>query len=166
MNFFAWLESLRISTWIRESDSVFAYSGVLFMHTLGLGMLVGTNILLDLSILRRRPDLPVHGLDAFYPIMFGGLWINAASGTLLLIADATTKLTNPVFYIKMACVALAVVNMVVIRRRIARFSPTGVTDPRIRSLAMLSLVFWFAAIAAGRLMAYLGPVSGAPGLSG
>jgi hypothetical protein len=33
-----------------------------------------------------------------------------------------------------------------------------------RVLAITSLIFWSGAITAGRLMAYFGPVSGAPGL--
>ena len=33
-----------------------------------------------------------------------------------------------------------------------------------RVLAVTSLIFWGGAITAGRLMAYFGPVSGAPGL--
>ena len=93
-------------------------------------------------------------------------WINALSGTALLVADATTKLTNRVFYIKMGFIALAVINMMLIRRRVFR-------DPEIgraplggfaRMLAVMSIVLWAGAITAGRLMAYFGPVSGAPGL--
>jgi hypothetical protein len=33
-----------------------------------------------------------------------------------------------------------------------------------KALAVMSLIFWTGAITAGRLMAYFGPVSGAPGL--
>ena len=85
---------------------------------------------------------------------------------MLLIADASTKLTNPVFYVKMAFVTLAVVNMVLIRRRVFR-DPALDTAPLAgpaKVLAVTSLFFWMGAITAGRLMAYFGPVSGAPGL--
>jgi uncharacterized membrane protein len=99
--------------------------------------------------------------------MWAGFWVNALSGTALLVADATTKLTNPVFYIKMAFVTLAVINMAVLRRRV--FRRPAIDAAAVagfgRALAVTSLIFWGGAITAGRLMAYFGPVSGAPGLS-
>jgi hypothetical protein len=82
------------------------------------------------------------------------------------MADATTKLVNPVFYIKMAFVAMAMVATVRLRRRAFRgaSSSSGVPE-RAKFLAVACLVLWTGAITAGRLMAYLGPVSGAPGLN-
>ena len=40
--------------------------------------------------------VPLAPIESFYKIMWAAFWINALSGTALLIADATTKLTNPV----------------------------------------------------------------------
>ena len=51
MHFLTWLEQSGFSTWIRESPSVWAYPTVLFMHTLGLGFLVGGSMVLDLRAL-------------------------------------------------------------------------------------------------------------------
>ena len=191
MSFLAWVEGLGLSTWIREADSVFAYAGVLFLHTLGLGMLVGTNVLINLAVLRRQSEAPVAALAGFYRVMWTGFWLNVVSGSLLLIADATTKFTNPVFFIKMAFVGLAVVNMRAIHRHVspAALRPAAVStrgrllqgkssipswfgrwmpasdEARVRRLVWSSFLLWTAAITAGRLMAYLGPVSGAPHLS-
>jgi hypothetical protein len=98
--------------------------------------------------------------------MWAGFWINATSGTALLIADATTKFANPVFFTKMALVALSVINMVLIRRKVLRApgAATGLVPTAGKVLAITSIILWAGAITAGRLMAYLGPVSGAPGL--
>ena len=41
----------------------------------------------------------------------------------------------------------------------------GPVPDSIKHLAWLSLICWIGAITAGRLLAYLGPVSGVPGLS-
>ena len=117
MEFLAWLENTGFGTWVRESPSVFAYPTILFLHTVGLGFLVGTNIVIDLRLLGFAAEAPLAPLDKFFPVMWVGFWINAVSGTALLIADATTKFANPVFFIKMAFVALSVINMVLIRRR-------------------------------------------------
>lgn len=167
MPFLATLENSAFGTWVRESNSLWAYPAILFLHTIGLGFLVGLNAAIDLRILGFARRMPLTPLEKFYGLMWAAFWVNAASGTALLIADATTKLINPVFYIKMGFIALAVVNMVWIRRRV--FGSPAVDLVPVggfgRMLAATSLVFWVGAITAGRLMAYFGPVSGAPGLS-
>src|SRR5206468_10140089 len=110
MGFFAWLESTAFCIWVRESDSVWAYPTILFLHTVGLGLVAGVSAAIDLRILGFAARLPLAPMEEFFPIMWAGFWINAVSGTVLLIADATTKLTNPVFYVKMGFIALAVIN--------------------------------------------------------
>jgi hypothetical protein len=166
MAFLASLENSTFGTWVRESSSLWAYPTILFMHTVGLGFLVGLNVAIDLRILGCARKLPLAPFERFYRIMWLAFWINTLSGTALLIADATTKLTNRVFYIKMAFIALAVINMALVRRRV--FNDPGIDRAPpggfARMLAVTSIVLWAGAITAGRLMAYFGPVSGAPGL--
>jgi len=168
MQFLASIENTRFSIWVRESSSLWAYPTILFMHTVGLGFLVGLNAAIDLRILGVARRMPLAPMEKFFRIMWTAFWVNAVSGTMLLVADATTKLTNIVFYIKLGFIALAVANMMLIRRRIFRDPALDVDTQPIdrfgRALAATSLVFWGGAITAGRLMAYFGPVSGAPGL--
>lgn len=163
MSFLLSLENSAFGTWVRESTSPGAYPTILFLHTVGLGFLVGLNAAIDLRILGAARKMPLAPMEKFYRIMWAAFWVNALSGTALLIADATTKLTNPVFYVKMSFVALAVINMVALRRRVFRRTSIDVAGFG-RVLAITSLILWGGAITAGRLMAYLGPVSGAPGL--
>ena len=166
MQFLTRVENTALAAWVRESSSLLAYPMILFMHTVGLGFLVGLNTAIDLRILGVARKMPLAPMEKFYQVMWAAFWVNALSGLALLIADATTKLTNPVFYIKMAFVFLAVVNMVLLRRRVFR-NPALDLSPVAwlgRALAITSLLFWAGAITAGRLMAYFGPVSGAPGL--
>ena len=168
MAFLAWLENTPFSIWFRgETGFAWAYPIVLFMHTIGLGFLVGANIVIALRLLGSAKRLPIAPLSDLYRVMWLGFWVNAVSGVILLVADATTKLTNPVFLIKMGFIAAAVVNMVWIRRRVLRNPAidSGEVPALGKVLACLSLVLWMGAITAGRLMAYFGPVSGAPGLS-
>jgi hypothetical protein len=163
MELLAWIENTALATWIRESPLLIAYPGILFLHTVGLGLVVGTSVAVSLRLLGRSADLPLAPMGSFFPVMWTGFWINALSGTALLIADATTKAINPVFWIKMGLVALAVSNMIVIRRRIvgnANHNPNRALGDKL--LAISSLILWAGAITAGRLMAYFGPVSGMP----
>jgi len=163
MSFLLSLENSAFGTWVRESKSLWAYPTILFLHTVGLGFLVGLNAAIDLRILGVASKAPLAPMEKFFKIMWAAFWVNALSGIALLIADATTKLANPVFYIKMGFVALAIINMAALRRRVFRRTPIDVAGFG-RALAITSLIFWGGAITAGRLMAYFGPVSGAPGL--
>jgi hypothetical protein len=150
------LEETSFSTWLRESNSVFAFYFILLFHTFGLALLVGANTVVDLRILGVAANLPLAPLKRFFPIMWVGFTLNVITGILLVIAYPTKALTNPVFYLKLLCIALAVIVMQKTYTRI--FSDTSVdgalVDARSRALAKWSIVLWIAAITAGRLLAY------------
>jgi len=162
MEFLQWLEQTSLSVWVRESPSVWAYPSVLLFHTIGMTLCVGVAAGINVRILGVAPDLRLAPLARFFPILWTGFWINAATGVVLLMQDATTKLTNPAFFVKMVFIALAIVNLRMIRARI--FGDPRIDEgPLARSakvLAAVSLLLWLGAITAGRLLAYIGPVSG------
>ena len=162
MEFLQWLESLGISTFIREGGSVWAYPSVLWMHTMGMAAVVGASFVINLRLLGCAPKAPIKPLERLYGLMWWGFWINAVTGTGLLMADATTKLRNPDFYVKMVFVFAGVAILQMQRKKVF-------ADPQLDSapvtveakrLAWASLICWIAAITAGRLLAYVGPVSG------
>jgi hypothetical protein len=134
-----------------------AYTGFLFFHSFGLALLVGLNAAIDLRLLGLAPRVPVRPLASFFPLMWVGFWVNALSGVALLIASATKMFTNPLFYIKLIFIALAVTNIRWLQRRVfgASLSEGGTTLPDgARLLACTSLAFWTGAIVSGRLTAY------------
>jgi hypothetical protein len=157
-----WLESLPFSAWVRESPSLWAYPMILTLHTLGLGIVVGMHIPIDLRLVGAAPGLPLAPLQRFYPLMWWGFWINAFSGVILMIADATTKMTSWMFYLKLCLIALAVWNTVLKERRLFAGPAigSGPLPPGARNLGVASLFLWGGSILIGRLMAYIGPVSG------
>jgi hypothetical protein len=149
------IENSAISTWIRESTSLLAYTGILFLHSFGLALLVGLNAAIDLRLLGVAPQVPVRPLASFFPWMWCGFWVNALSGLALLIASATGMLTNPLFYIKLVFIALAVTNLRRIQRRVfGALSDRTPVPHGARLLAGTSLAFWIGAIVSGRLTAY------------
>jgi hypothetical protein len=166
LEFLSSVENSAFCEWVRTSSSLWAYPGILFLHTVGLTIVVGISVVVDLRLLGFAPGTPVAPLERFFPIMWLGFWINAVSGTILLALDATTKLTNPVFGVKMVLIGLAVVDMIVIRRLVFR-DPTADTSGSStgKFLAAVSMLLWFGATTAGCLTAYLGSVSGVPGLT-
>ena len=166
MDFLAKLEQLRFSQWVLGSGSVWAYPTILTAHTLGMMILAGVTGVISLRLLGIASTTPIKPLERLYPLMWFGFGLNAITGTILLIADATTKLTNPDFYVKMAFIFVGVTALYVMRRKVFG-DPALDTAPvsgSAKKLAWTSLICWVGAITAGRLMAYLGPVSGVPGL--
>src|SRR5215831_15733233 len=108
MDFLLRIEQSGFCTWVRESPSVWAFPTVLLLHTIGMGLVVGINAGIDLRILGLAPALPLAPLERYLPIYWLGFWVNAVTGVVLLMADATTKATNPDFFVKMGFIVLAV----------------------------------------------------------
>ena len=153
-DFLATIENLPFSAWLRESNSIWAYPTVLTLHTIGLALLVGANAALDLRVLGWGQSLALADLRPLFRWMWIGFWINALSGVVLLMADATTKVAAPMFLIKLGLVGVGVVIMAAQKRDV--FAPAAAATSRSRRLAATAITVWFVAIAAGRLMAYPG----------
>jgi hypothetical protein len=149
-----WLEGTALATWTRESPSIWAYPTILTLHTVGLGIVVGASAVVDFRVLGFGRRIPVPSLQPLFAVIWWAFALNAATGIVLFMSDATTKSKQPVFYIKLALIALALVTTSSIRRVVAGETaddrPVG--GPR---MAAASLVLWAGAITAGRLMAYL-----------
>ena len=152
--FFVWLEATSLSTWLRESPSLWAFPFVLILHTVGLAFFVGTNVAWDVRVLGFSLGIPLEALRRYFLVMWAGFWINASSGVLLLIAYPTKALTNPLFYAKLALIAFGVVLAFRIRREVSGLAARADAPPMARMLAAVSLVCWIAVIFAGRLLAY------------
>jgi hypothetical protein len=155
-SFFVWLEATLLSTWIRESTSVFAFPAILSLHTIGMGFAAGISAALDLRILGFAPSVPLLELRRFLPVMWIGFWVNAVSGVLLLVAYPTKALTNPVFYLKIAFIAVALLVIRIMARSVFGDASLDLKPAmgRPRLLAAASLVCWTGTITAGRLLAY------------
>ena len=148
------IEESGLSTWMRNSESVFGFYFVLLFHTIGLSLLVGANAVVDLRILGVAADLPLKPLKRFFGIMWMGLGINVTTGILLLTAYPTKALTNPVFYVKLSFIGLAVMTMQMINSRV--FADASLSEAVMiakgKTMAKWSLVFWIGAITAVRLL--------------
>src|ERR687887_93881 len=83
------LEQSSFSQWVTGSSSIFAFPTILLLHTIGMGVVVGINAGIDLRILGLAPALPLAPMERFFPLFWVGFWVNATTGTILLIADAT-----------------------------------------------------------------------------
>ena len=150
------IEDTGFSTWLRESESPFAFYFILLFHTFGLALLVGANTVVDLRLLGFARGIPLAPLRRLFGIMWTGFAINAVTGILLVMAYPTKSLTNIDFYIKLTLIGFAVWVMQRLKSRV--FGEAGLSDDAMMArgvtLARWSLFLWFGAITAGRLLAY------------
>ena len=149
------LEASSFSTWLRESPSIWAYPAVLTLHTVGLGVLVGANWMVDLRVLGFGNAVPMSLFARAFPIMWSGFWLNAATGVLLFVADPK-KATTTIFMWKLAIIAAAVMMLIALKRRLYG-EPVHMDNATgaVKAVAVVSIVLWVAAIATGRWMAYV-----------
>jgi hypothetical protein len=165
------MEASGLGTWVRESPSIWAYPAILTLHSIGHGIVVGASVVIDLQLLGRARLLKMTDLTPLFPVIWWGFAVNFLTGALLFVADATRKSAQPVFYVKLACIAAA---LLIMRRTGTLIHEAAASDPQFGSdrnsresgvdlnapghhkiLAVASLVLWLGAITAGRLMAYL-----------
>jgi hypothetical protein len=156
---FDWIEHTDLSMWIR-GESLLAFPAILTVHVMGTAFLAGTSSAIALRILGVAHQVPLKLLKLFYPILWVALAANAASGTLLLIGYPYKAFTNPLFYVKLSLIALAIYLVVKVKNEVLRDPQDGkqVAETgfwkHAKVLAGFSLATWMGAIAAGRFLAY------------
>jgi len=157
------IEASAFATWVRESPSLFAYTGVLSLHAIGLAFVVGLSWAVSLRLLGIAPEIPLAPARKFFAVMYAAFWVNALSGLALFAASATSMVENTAFLVKLGFVVLAIVNLRLLKRYAfddAGMPRNGEPVPVVaKVLAVSCLVLWSAAIIAGRLTAYPGLVS-------
>jgi len=90
------------------------------------------------------------------PLLWLAFSVSAVTGILLVIAYPTKALTNPLFYVKLCLIALAVWLVYRIGADALHRSENDAETAavRVKVLASASLAVWFSLIAAGRFLAY------------
>jgi hypothetical protein len=154
-----WLQGSALGHFMRESGA-WTYAIVNLAHILGVASLFGSVLVLDLRLVGVGRRVPLAALaDATVPVAAAGFTIAATTGVGLLVTKATEYVGNPFLAIKFPAIALALINVLVIRRSEAwrARGQRELTPREQRRLAVLggvSLACWLTAIAAGRLIAY------------
>jgi len=153
--FFAFIEHSDLSEWVRGSESILAFPGIITLHAVGMALLAGSSTAIDLRILGVAPGISLKAMGRFLPFLWLAFAMSAFSGTLLLIAYPTKALTNPLFYVKLGLIALAV-------SLVYRIGATVLREPDVgkpvagsaKALAAASIAAWVTLILVGRFLAY------------
>ena len=157
MKFLVFLEDLSFSHWVKEAQTVWAFPMILFVHTFGMSIVAGGAAMLSLVLLGFWPAGPIKPFGRMFPLLWVAFGINAVTGSMMLVADATTRLTSFDFYLKMVFVFTGLFLLIRMRRQVFE-------DPQLdrapvpgnaKMLAWATLGCWFGAIICGRLLAYV-----------
>jgi hypothetical protein len=144
-----WGHGIRDSTWLFPFVEIF--------HLLGLGILGGTVLILNLRLMRlafkSEPTAELAGEVRLW--MLGSLAVMLVSGFLLFSTEAVKMYGNWAFQFKMLFLVLAVIYTFTIHRKVtladdARFG----TVVRI-FVAIVSLVLWSGVGLGGRALGYV-----------
>ena len=155
MGFFEWLDDSPLSHYVAET--LWVYPTLETTHTIGMALLIGSLGLIDLRVLGFKPELPLLETQRLLPLAWLGFTLNAFSGTLLFVSDAVKFSHSYTFGLKIALIILGGINAALLGRSVFRASAGAASlEPTTGAkwIAGTSLVFWFGAIIAGRLIAY------------
>jgi hypothetical protein len=158
LEFCQWIEKSPLGAGVR--DSVWIFPVVESIHILGIVLLAFTASLIDLrllgtGLLRRRPLDEVS--RQLVPWAWGAIVLMLVTGVLLFASEAASKCyESTAFYVKMALLALAIVNAAFSYLAVSRHADQWDSDPPIRAkiLAVFSLIAWAGIVFAGRGIAY------------
>ena len=140
------------------SDSKIVSATVIFLHLVPLLLAGGAALSADRATLRAArgsvEDRTRHlrDLSRVHALVLGGLALSFVSGVLLFLADVDEFLGSPLFWVKLAFVALLLLNGFVMTRTERSLATGGDKTTlwaRLRTVSVLSQFLWITTTLAG-----------------
>jgi hypothetical protein len=155
----AWAAAIEASALgVAMRDSSFLYPLANILHVLGLALLIGPILVLDLRLLGvARAITLAPAARLLSGLSRCGVVVMLVTGFALFAADARPLSTNTVLWIKWGLIAAGIANAMLFQWRwSSRFDGWDAAPPAVGRLhAAASLTLWFAVAICGRLLAYL-----------
>ncbi len=135
--------------WI--TTHTWAYPALEVLHILGIAMLLGSLLLLELRVWGAARELPLRALASLaLRVSLLGFALAAASGSLMLSSQWSELLGNRALITKMVLLALAGANAIAFHAR----GGLDKADRIARLQTALSLGLWVLVVVCGRFIAY------------
>ena len=129
-----------------------AYPVLEIVHILGIALLLGNLVLLELRVFGRGAALPVRDLARLsLSVALAGFGLAAVSGLLMFASQPEELLSNRAFTLKMLLLFAAGCNAAWFHGR----QSLELLDGMARAQMIASTLIWLAAIACGRWIAYV-----------
>jgi hypothetical protein len=157
--FLRWLEASPLGHFMRESW-VWTYSLFNLAHILGVALLFGAIVVLDLRLLGAWSSIPLALLSRpLVTVAASGVALAASTGIFLLATKAHEYASNNFLAVKIVFITLALLNIVLLHRSPAwkahAVRPLTLTErQRLAARGAASLMLWLGAIICGRMIAY------------
>jgi uncharacterized membrane protein len=154
------------STWISQAVLGYAWTWPTLevFHFLGLCMLIGALLVMDLRLIGFQRVIPLSAVHALTPVAIIGFSINLITGLGFMFGDPYLYAANYAFWVKMTLVVLAGLNFLYftfkIEPQLVTLGPNDDTPVAAKAVGVASLIFWFGVLAYGRLLPYLGTGGG------
>jgi hypothetical protein len=144
-----WGHGIRDSTWLFPFVEIF--------HLLGLGILGGAILILNLRLMQLafKSESTAELAGEVRPWMLGSLVVMLVSGFLLFSTEAVKMYGNWAFQFKMLFLLLAVIYTFTIHRKVT-LADDGRFRPAVRVfVAIVSLLLWSGVGLGGRALGYV-----------
>lgn len=151
--FFEWAENTALGTAVR--NSIWAFPVIEAMHLLGLCLLGGALLIVDLRLLglgvtRQSASRLLHQVR---PWLLGSVVLLLSTGVLLFLSEAVKCYYNTSFWVKMVALPVALVFTFTVRDRVV-VREVRDDSVRLRLTGVVSLAIWFTVAAAGRWIGF------------
>jgi uncharacterized membrane protein len=152
--FFQWCESTALGTAIRMSPWAFAV--IESVHLLGLAVIGGAVLLVDLRMLGfgLRDQRIAELARAVFPWLVGSLVVMLVTGVGLFLSEPLKCYDSRAFWVKMISLGLAMLFTFSIRRRVTMADETRVRPIWFKLVALVSLALWFGVGGGGRWIGF------------
>jgi hypothetical protein len=131
--------------------TAWAYPALEVVHIVGIALLLGNLIALEVRVFGRAAALPVPALARLsLTLALAGFSLAAASGLLMFATQPDELLANRAFVVKMVLLALAGLNAAAFHLR----GSLRKLDSAARLQMLVSTGLWLAVVVCGRWIAY------------
>jgi len=151
---FTWCETSWIGEGIRVSSWLFPV--IESLHLLGLAVIGGTVLVVNLSLLGLGPGSrsAAQLWHDTRPWFVGSLAVMLGSGLLMFMSEAEKLYYHDAFWVKMSALLVSLVFTVTVQRRTVLGGPDRVSTLRSRAVGLVSLLLWFVVGAGGRWIGF------------
>ena len=145
-----------LATWVKAVPWVWPAAESL--HFVGLSLLMGVVLLIDLRMLGFMKQVSVHALDRLIPWGVLGFGLNLVTGMIFFVAAPEQYTQNVAFFWKVGLLVLAVFNGLyfTVYDKAWDLAPGDEASPLSKMMAASALLLWVGVMYYGSMLPFIG----------